>query len=70
MKRAVSSSSRQVPSQQPVSCSLCRTRKLKCDRNQPCFNCSSRQMDCVYSNNRRNGGSSTSTTEDCDRFLS
>lgn len=34
--------------QQLVSCQLCRTRKLKCDRGRPCFNCSSRNFDCVY----------------------
>ncbi|KAJ9216050.1 transcriptional regulator family: Fungal Specific TF [Paecilomyces variotii] len=34
--------------QQPVSCQLCRTRKLKCDRERPCSNCSSRNTTCVY----------------------
>lgn len=34
--------------QQPVSCRFCRTRKLKCDRGHPCFNCASRKHECEY----------------------
>lgn len=32
--------------QDPVSCELCRTKKLKCDRGQPCSNCSARGVAC------------------------
>ncbi|KAE8360074.1 hypothetical protein BDV27DRAFT_135130 [Aspergillus caelatus] len=32
--------------QVPVSCQLCRTMKLKCDREQPCSNCSTRGVTC------------------------
>ncbi|PMD20687.1 hypothetical protein NA56DRAFT_172083 [Hyaloscypha hepaticicola] len=41
------------PFQQPVSCQSCRTRKLKCNRGRPCFNCSSRDFDCVYLSDQR-----------------
>ncbi|RJE24526.1 hypothetical protein PHISCL_03113 [Aspergillus sclerotialis] len=32
--------------QDPVSCQLCRTKKLKCDRQCPCSNCSARGVVC------------------------
>lgn len=32
--------------QNPVSCQLCRRKKLKCDRQQPCSNCSARGVSC------------------------
>lgn len=31
---------------------MCRMKKLKCDRNQPCSNCSSRQWSCAYATAR------------------
>ncbi|KAK8162237.1 putative Zn(II)2Cys6 transcription factor [Phyllosticta citrichinensis] len=34
--------------QPSVSCQLCRTKKLRCDRSQPCSNCSTRGAQCVY----------------------
>lgn len=34
------------PRQVPVSCQLCRSMKLKCNREQPCSNCSSRGITC------------------------
>ncbi|PGH09784.1 hypothetical protein GX51_00468 [Blastomyces parvus] len=36
----------------PLSCGPCRTRKLKCNRQQPCHNCISRGHDdlCVFAN--------------------
>lgn len=34
------------PRQIPVSCQLCREKKLKCDRQHPCSNCSARAVDC------------------------
>ena len=32
--------------QRPVSCRFCRSRKLRCDREEPCSNCVSRGIDC------------------------
>ncbi|KAK4496649.1 hypothetical protein PRZ48_012631 [Zasmidium cellare] len=40
------------PRQDPVSCSLCRVKKLKCDRQKPCSNCSSRRVTCEYQGER------------------
>ncbi|KAL1303213.1 hypothetical protein AAFC00_006631 [Neodothiora populina] len=34
--------------QDPVSCSSCRGRKLKCSREQPCSNCIARGFECDY----------------------
>lgn len=34
------------PRQEPVSCHLCRTKKLKCDRRTPCANCTARGVTC------------------------
>lgn len=34
--------------QQPVSCEACRKRKSRCSREQPCTNCQSRGVDCVF----------------------
>lgn len=34
--------------QNPVSCRLCRLKKLKCNRQQPCSNCSARGIGCEY----------------------
>ncbi len=31
------------------SCLLCRQRKIKCDKRQPCFNCIRGQKQCIYS---------------------
>jgi len=36
------------PRQDPVSCQLCRLKKLKCDRQRPCSNCQSRRVSCEY----------------------
>ncbi|KAL4905495.1 hypothetical protein BDW74DRAFT_185040 [Aspergillus multicolor] len=33
----------------PLSCHLCRTKKLRCDRGDPCSNCAQRKIDCIYS---------------------
>lgn len=35
-----------APRQRPVSCKLCRTRKLRCSREAPCSNCVSRGISC------------------------
>lgn len=32
----------------PLSCRLCRAKKLRCDRAQPCSNCVQRKADCEY----------------------
>lgn len=34
--------------QNPVSCRLCRLKKLKCNRQRPCSNCSARGVSCEY----------------------
>ncbi|KAL0930850.1 fungal specific transcription factor [Colletotrichum truncatum] len=34
-----------------LSCNLCRRRKLRCDRQQPCQTCSHRGLPCTYANN-------------------
>ncbi|KAH6637281.1 hypothetical protein F5144DRAFT_570122 [Chaetomium tenue] len=34
-----------------LSCNLCRRRKLRCDRQQPCSTCSSRGLACTYADN-------------------
>ncbi|KAF6824637.1 fungal specific transcription factor [Colletotrichum plurivorum] len=34
-----------------LSCNLCRRRKLKCDRRQPCQTCSHRGLPCTYATN-------------------
>lgn len=34
------------PRQEPVSCQLCRVKKLKCNREQPCSNCVARGVPC------------------------
>ncbi|KIW69703.1 hypothetical protein PV04_05565 [Phialophora macrospora] len=34
------------PRQDPVSCQFCRSKKLKCNRQNPCSNCSSRGLPC------------------------
>ncbi|KAL4767259.1 hypothetical protein BDW60DRAFT_200397 [Aspergillus nidulans var. acristatus] len=51
MKRSaslVAAPSESLSFRQPVSCQFCRTRKLKCDRGRPCFNCASRKHECAY----------------------
>ena len=32
--------------QDPISCQFCRSKKLKCDRQQPCSNCLARNVTC------------------------
>src|ERR1700761_646518 len=34
------------PRQDPVSCQFCRSKKLKCNRQNPCSNCSARGLPC------------------------
>lgn len=33
---------------QPHSCVLCSRRKVKCDRRDPCSNCTKARVDCIY----------------------
>ena len=40
------------PRQDPVSCDLCRKKKLKCDREMPCANCRNRGVTCEYQGKR------------------
>ncbi|CEJ91922.1 hypothetical protein VHEMI07605 [[Torrubiella] hemipterigena] len=35
------------------SCTMCRDRKIKCDRNQPCSNCVDREYDCHFQKHHR-----------------
>ena len=37
--------------QDPVSCRLCRVKKLKCDRQNPCSNCVARNTNCEFEQN-------------------
>ncbi|KUI65772.1 hypothetical protein VM1G_01373 [Cytospora mali] len=53
MKRRMSNSTAEVDQETPrrrrqpqTSCNFCRSKKLKCDRAQPCFNCTSRGIPC------------------------
>ncbi|EXL42175.1 hypothetical protein FOCG_15525 [Fusarium oxysporum f. sp. radicis-lycopersici 26381] len=38
----------QQPVRATLSCSSCRQRKLKCDRDEPCSNCVARNVSCQY----------------------
>ncbi|KAJ9313963.1 transcriptional regulator family: Fungal Specific TF [Paecilomyces variotii] len=42
------SDTRQSSRQEPLSCQNCRSRKIKCDRQRPCFNCVTRDLACLY----------------------
>lgn len=45
-------SDRKVRRQDPVSCRLCRLKKLKCNRLHPCSNCVARNADCEFDSNQ------------------
>jgi hypothetical protein len=49
---SLDASQRQRPRQDPVSCDSCRKKKLKCDRDMPCANCTSRSVICEYQGRR------------------
>jgi hypothetical protein len=34
--------------QEPSSCQTCRAKKLRCNRVQPCSNCTSRELQCIF----------------------
>jgi hypothetical protein len=38
------------PSKQPTSfsCAVCHSRKVRCDRQHPCANCSKAKVECIY----------------------
>ncbi|KAL5087977.1 hypothetical protein Trisim1_007382 [Trichoderma cf. simile WF8] len=42
-----------------VSCSSCRQRKLRCDRDEPCSNCTTRNVECIYASLPRQRGNPT-----------
>lgn len=39
----------------PLSCRACREKKRRCDRKQPCANCSLRNLPCDYTDNTGDG---------------
>ncbi|KAA8652419.1 hypothetical protein EYZ11_012395 [Aspergillus tanneri] len=55
----------QRSARRPLSCGLCRTKKLRCDRGHPCANCRLRKSPCVYAGQakQREQGKPHSTTE-------
>lgn len=55
----------------PSSCQSCRTKKLKCNRVQPCSNCKARAITCLFVKPPvlNSGGSSPSGTEDIRKRL-
>ncbi|KAK7227904.1 hypothetical protein V2G26_000074, partial [Clonostachys chloroleuca] len=40
------------------ACVVCRRKKIKCDGNDPCRNCSSRDLICEYPGSNDNASSS------------
>lgn len=42
--------------QDPVSCTFCRVKKLKCSREHPCSNCKARGVTCSFQVSPINGG--------------
>lgn len=40
-------------------CNICRRRKLKCDRELPCANCTRSKATCIYDNPRQHAGASS-----------
>ncbi|KAF5862724.1 hypothetical protein ETB97_011266 [Aspergillus alliaceus] len=53
----------------PLSCTSCRIRKLRCDRQHPCHNCTARGVDklCMYANgagNARRGRTTNGATSE------
>lgn len=53
--------------QQPSSCASCRKRKLKCDRADPCGNCSLRNLECVPAGKPQRTVAADVATEDSSR---
>lgn len=48
--------------QDPVSCKLCRAKKLKCNRQYPCGNCTQRGLTCEFESSR--GSPTTKVPQD------
>lgn len=49
----------------PVSCQSCRSKKLRCNRVQPCSNCSARGIACTFlvpPQRQQNGSSATTSS--------
>lgn len=76
MKRAASPTQsgreeQRIRRQDPVSCSLCRSKKLRCSREAPCSNCRSRCVECDFgqttraNNGSAGGGSKRGSDERC-----
>ena len=38
---------------EPLSCKLCRKRKVRCDKRHPCNNCQKSNLDCVFPQGRQ-----------------
>ncbi|KAK5045410.1 hypothetical protein LTR84_009274 [Exophiala bonariae] len=56
--------------QRPVSCHFCRTRKLRCNRESPCSNCSARGIQChLYASDTKACTSDTSEGLDASDAL-
>lgn len=54
----------------PVSCQSCRSKKLRCNRVQPCSNCTSRGITCQFLlSTRRRGIESPSTIQNNAQIL-
>lgn len=53
-----------APRQRPVSCKLCRSRKLRCSREAPCSNCVSRGVRCELESQASPGVSTTTSESD------
>ncbi|CAD6571186.1 MAG: hypothetical protein ASARMPRED_004233 [Alectoria sarmentosa] len=61
------------PAQQPLSCSHCRQRKIKCDKKYPCSPCSRSNLNCVFPERARHpkkkSASSKATNDELMRRL-
>lgn len=52
MERSIKSERAVRRRQDPVSCRLCRLKKLKCSRLHPCSNCTARGAECEFDSNQ------------------
>lgn len=52
MERSIKSERAARRRQDPVSCRLCRLKKLKCSRLHPCSNCTARGAECEFDSNQ------------------
>ena len=51
------------PPQQPLSCTHCRQRKIKCDKKYPCSQCSRSNLSCVFPERARHPKKKTATSK-------